>query len=244
MKKLVSILALACILSARGTPINLGSAVYCAVLAGTSITSTGDTVIVGGDVGTSPGTEITGFPPAILATPDTYLYPGAAYKPEVNLAAAYAAAAAETPTKDLTDRDLGGMRLTPGVYHFSKNARISGTLVLDDQGNPNAQFVFQIEGDFRAVAHSAVVMADGEALNANIFWQVGGSATLGHEAHFLGNILAKDSIIARRGATDLDGRLLAIEGEVALHDNFIDDTGNQADADSSLFLAWFLALSE
>lgn len=47
---------------AVATPVPLGTAGTYAVLAGQSITNTGPSVITG-DVGVSPGTAISGFPP-------------------------------------------------------------------------------------------------------------------------------------------------------------------------------------
>ena len=47
-------------------------------------------------------------------------------------------------TADLTGQNLGGLTLTPGVYHFDSAAQLTGTLDLNAEGNNNAYWVFQI----------------------------------------------------------------------------------------------------
>ena len=58
---------------AEAQEVNLGTAAGFAVLAHESITNTGPTVIgnaaVKADIGVSPGTSITGFPPGIVVPP-------------------------------------------------------------------------------------------------------------------------------------------------------------------------------
>src|SRR5690606_33553585 len=62
------------------------------------------------------------------------------------------------PTQNLTGQRLGkgftpsaeavnGTTLGPGVYRFDGDARHFGQLRLDGGGNPNAVFVFQVNGD-------------------------------------------------------------------------------------------------
>jgi type VI secretion system secreted protein VgrG len=209
--------------AANATPLSLGTAGDFAVLAGSTVTSIDATVINGGYVGTSPGTAITGFPPGTIAAPYTTIEGGPlAAQGQSDLGTAYNDAAALPVTQVLTGQDLGGLTLTPGVYFFSSSAQLTGTLTLNDQGNPNAQFVFQIGSTLTTAASSSVVTINGGPISGrDVFWQVGSAATLGASTAFEGNILAKTAITAGAGATDLDGRLLAETAAVSLDDNAI-----------------------
>ena len=96
---------------------------------------------------------------------------------------------------------LVGLTLTPGVYCFTSAAllAVNGTLTLDAQGDPNADFIFQIPEALTIQSGSTVRMINGGQL-CNVFWQVGSSATLGTNADFVGNILALTSITLQTGA--------------------------------------------
>jgi hypothetical protein len=216
-------------LNATAQEVNLGTANNYGVLAGSTVTSTGNTVVKNGDVGVSSGTAITGFPPGTIPNGSQHLNDGSAQAAQTALTAAYLQAAGLTPFTDLTGQDLGGLTLTPGVYRFSSSAQLTGTLYLNDENNPDAVFVFQIGSTLTTASSSSVVMTDknGNPLGSSstpgisVFWQVGSSATLGTATAFEGNILALTSITADTGATDLDGRLLARNGAVTLDSNEI-----------------------
>ena len=121
----------------------LGTAGNFAVLAGSTVTNTGPSVIDGGDVGVSPGSAITGFPPGIMAPPFTmHAADAVALQAQTDLTTAYNAAAGLAPTQDLTGQDLGGLTLTPGVYFFSSSAQLTGTLTLNDSGRPECAIRF------------------------------------------------------------------------------------------------------
>jgi hypothetical protein len=210
--------------------VNLGTANNYGVLAGsTVVNNTGPTVINGGgvgpgDVGLYPGTSIVGFPPGTVTPPGTIqAASGATLTAQNDLKTAYNVAAGLAPTANLTGTDLGGLTLTPGVYFFSSSAGLTGTLTLNDQGNPDAVFVFQIGSTLTTASSSSVVTENNGSPTTpdiSVFWQVGSSATLGSSSIFEGNILALTSITADTGAT-VDGRLLARNGEVSLYDNII-----------------------
>jgi hypothetical protein len=208
---------------AKSDPITLGTAGNYGVLAGSTVTNTGSTVIDGGDVGVSPGTAITGFPPGTVMPP--YVIDDAdAAQAENDLTTAYNAAAGLAPTENLAGQDLGGLTLTPGVYFFSSSAQLTGTLTLNDEGNADAQFVFQIGSTLTTASNSTVAtINDGDSTmpGCTVFWQVGSSATLGTGTAFEGHILALTSISMNTGATILDGSALAENGAVTLQDNTI-----------------------
>lgn len=219
-------------LNASANEIKLGTANNFAVLAGSTITSTGNTVL-NGDLGLYPGTAVTGFGPGVV-NGTTYVANAVALQAQNDLAAAYSTAVGLAPNQNLTGQDLGGLTLTPGVYFFSSTAQLTGTLTLNGEGLADPLFVFQIGSSLTTASGSSVVtINDGGSLTPGIsvFWQVGSSATLGTTTAFEGNILAETSITADTGATDLDGRLLALNGAVTLDDNTI--TAPPAEGSSS-----------
>ena len=168
----VFLLWVACSFAQSAVP--LGTAANFGVLAGSTITNTGPTRIAG-SIGVSPGTAITGFPPGTV-TPPVAIYPGdaIAVAAQNDLTTAYLNAAGQTPTEILTGQNLGGLVLGPGVYFFATSAQLTGTLTLTGAGF----YIFQM-GSTLTTASGAIVLAINGAQAANIFWQVGSSATLG-----------------------------------------------------------------
>jgi len=206
------------VLSANANSVNLGTAGSFGVLAGSTVTNTGSSVITG-NVGVWPGTAITGFPPGIVTGGTLHAADAVAQTAQADLTTAYNTAMGLSPTATLTGQDLGGMTLTPGVYFFASSAQLTGTLTLNNLGNPNAEFVFQIGSTLTTASNSAVIFTN--SLDKNVFWQVGSSATLGTTTAFSGNIIALTSITLNDGATIGCGSALAINGAVTLINNVI-----------------------
>ncbi len=199
------------------TAIPLGTAANFAVLAGATVTNTGLTVITG-DLGVSPGTAVTGFPPGIV-TGTQHKGDATAATAEADLVTAINTANALTLPITVAG-DLGGQTLVPGLYKSTSSLAISsGDLTLDAQGNANAVFVFQIASTLTVTTGHQVILTGG-AKAANVFWVVGSSATLGTNSVFKGTIMAQASITITTGAT-LDGRALAVTGAVTLDTNTI-----------------------
>jgi Ice-binding-like/Bacterial Ig-like domain len=186
------------------------------VLAGTTVTNTGSTV-VSGDVGVSPGTDVTGFPPG-LAGGAIHSADGAAALAEATLTAGYIDAAGRSGSTSVAG-DLVGQTLTAGIYKSTSSLANSGDVTLDAQGNPDAVFIFQISSTLTTGSGSHIVLANG-AKACNVFWQVGSSATLGTNSVFKGNILALTSITITTGV-NLEGRALARNGAVTLDSDVI-----------------------
>jgi hypothetical protein len=194
----------------------LGTAQTFAVLGGSTVTNTGATTVYG-NLGVDPGLAVTGFPPGLVAGGTIHTGDAVALQAQNDTTTAYNTLAGQALTADLTGQDLGGMTLTAGVYHFSSSAQLTGALTLDAQGDPNAVFVFQIGSTLTTASNSSVLVING-AVDCNIFWQVGSSATLGTTTTFKGNILALTSITLNTGAL-ISGRALARNAAVTMDDN-------------------------
>lgn len=195
---------------------DLGSAASFVGLASSTLTNTGPGVFVG-NVGTSPGTSVTGFPPGTIRRGAIYRGGPVAAQAQSDATLAYNALKGQPCTVDLTGKDLGGRTLTPGVYCFNTSAQLTGDVVLDALGDPLAVWVFQIGSTLTSASASSVAMINGCQAH-NVFWQVGSSATLGTGTRFHGNILADASITLNTGAS-LMGRAVALNGAVTMNTN-------------------------
>lgn len=196
--------------------IDLGSAKSFAVLAGSTVTSAGATVITG-SLGVSPGTATV--PPAVIMLGALHAGDPLAAAAHADLGTAFAAVVAAPGAVDLTGQDLGGLVLTPGVYRFATSAQLTGTLYLDARGDPGANFLFQIGSTLTTASDSAVdLLGGGQA--GHVFYAVGSSATLGTGTHFAGSLLAQASITLNDGAR-VDGRVLARDAAVTLVRNIV-----------------------
>ena len=202
-------------------PVDLGAASSFAILASSTVTNTGATT-VNGNLGVSPGTGLTGGP---TVNGTIHLGDSVAAQAQLDLTTAYNDAAGRTVGAITLSGNLGGMTLAPGLYHSTSSLEISsGDLTLDAQGDPNAVFIFQMASTLVTTSGRQVILSGG-AQAANIYWQVGSSATLGTTSVFKGNILALASITLTTGAT-LDGRALAQTAAVTLDGNTVTSTGN------------------
>jgi hypothetical protein len=187
-----------------------------AVLGGSTVTSTGLTVL-NGDLGLSPGTSITGFPPGIVNGSIDAGTPAAA-QAQMDMASAYNhIVAMKNPT--LLPADIGGTTIVPGLYDAPVSLGITGTVTLDGQNHSDSYFVFQIPSTLTTSVNSSVTLTN-EANACNIFWQVGSSATLNTASVFNGTILAAASISVGSGSA-VTGRLLTGSGAVTLLDDAV-----------------------
>jgi len=190
--------------------ITLGSCINFAILGGSGISSTGNTV-VNGVIGSYPTATINGFP-----SPGTNTGVGSVNEcstAQGDLTIAYNLAVARTPTMSAPS-ELGSNIFTPGVYNSSSGYfMISTPMTLNGSGT----YIFKTA---TTVTTSANMILINGAHSSNIFWQVGSSATLGSTTIFYGTIMAYTAISLDTGAT-VYGRLLASNAAVSMIANVI-----------------------
>src|SRR5580692_2727980 len=189
--------------------LNLGTAANFAMLASSTITSTGASVVSGGNIGISPGTSLTGFPPGVLTAPAVeHLGDAVAAQAEADANTAY------TYYQGLTDAApvatiLDGLTLTPGLYSASTLSLSAGqTVTLNGSGT----YIFQIGS---TLTLAGTVELSGGAMAGNVIWLVGSSATLDAGSVAIGDILAHASITLDSGAS-VTGRTIALTAAVTM----------------------------
>lgn len=197
--------------------VSLGSTSAFTILAGSTVTNTGATAITG-DLGVSPGSAVTGFPPGTVSG-TIHAGDATAATAQTDLTVAYNDAAGRTTGAISVSGDLTGLTLAPGLYKSTSSLGITGNVTLSGLGNSNAVFIIQIATTLTTGTGSQVILTGG-AQAKNIIWQVGSSATIGSNSIFKGNILADQSITLNTGA-QMTGRAMARVGAVTLDTNAV-----------------------
>jgi len=237
--------------------VNLRTASPFAILSGTpNITDAGNTSVINGNVGLSPGTgagngltcsQVTGTIYSVDATgplPCRVTNGPLLVTAKNNLTAAYNDAAGRTPLTTVPT-ELGGTTRVAGVYDSSSTrfgiSAGAGPLILDGQNDPSSVFIFEapFSGTGLNVNSGSTVSLINGAQACNVFWRVD-TAAIDTTANFVGTILALNSITVANGAT-IQGRLLARNGNVTLINDTItapicagNDTGDDGYGDGSV----------
>jgi uncharacterized repeat protein (TIGR01451 family) len=222
-------MALPAVSVAAEAPVNLGTTSSYAILAYTTITNTGATVIdgdAGNNVGLHPGNALTGFtstPPDFVTMVGGTIHAAdaVALQAKNDLVTAYNDAAGRALTATI-DHDLSNITLTPGVYDGAEGGllvSVDQTLTLDAQNNPDAVFILRSTSDLTFMSGATVRLING-ARYCRVFWVVPSSASIGTDANFVGHLFAMTSITVANGA-HVQGQLLARNGTVTLDTNHI-----------------------
>ena len=209
--------------SAQSIP-PLGNAQSFAALAGTTLTATGP-VVISGNVGVSPGSAVIGFPPGVVQNGQIFTGAGSAAGPaQASALTAYNNLKGQAcpAANNLTGKILGQTQLsvTPGVYCFDTSVQLNAIFTLNDGGDPNAIFIFQIGTTLTTASSSQVLMSSGGRGN-NVYWQVGTSATIGTSSIFRGHIIADTSITFTTSASTT-GRIFALNGAATIDSTQVD----------------------
>jgi hypothetical protein len=109
----------------------------------------------------------------------------------------------------------GNQTLVPNIYCTGAASTLSGDLTLDGQGNPNAIFIFKVDGTFATSTFANVLLINGANLR-NVYWQINGAFTLGDGSVFRGNLLVNGAITLNNNST-IYGRALSKTGAININ---------------------------
>ncbi|MCX6279297.1 MAG: ice-binding family protein, partial [Bacteroidetes bacterium] len=173
--------------------------------------------IVTGDIGTNAG-AFTGFPPGSV-TGQIHVADPTSSQAATDLGLAYSYLGGLTCNAVIGVTLGNNQILTPDVYCTGAATTLNGDLTLDAQGNPNALFIFKIDGAFTTGTYSNVLLINSASL-CNVYWWITGAFSLGDYSVFRGNVISNGQIELLEGSTLL-GRGLTKAGALLLHNNLV-----------------------
>ena len=188
-----------------------GIAANYAILAYSGVTNTGNTVVIGGNVGSAPTMSITGFPPGIIAPPFGIDNADAAAARTAGLAAythytGLVFTSLSATSANLSTSGTGGTNVyTPGNYSAGTSMTMPTGIVLNGAGT----YIFWAGSTVNLASGQSVTLTNGATAD-NVIWCVGSSLTTVATSNMVGNILAVTSITL--GGGTLVGRALAVGG--------------------------------
>ena len=179
--------------SAAQAPVGLGTATSFAVLAGSTVTNTGPSVIERRPR-RQPRQRGRGFPPGPRQQRHHPRRDAVALQAQSDLTTAYNDAAGRIPAVvDQTDPDVGGQTLVAGVTRRRAMA-LSGTVTLDAQGDPAAVFIFQAGSTLITASNSTVALIGGAQACHVVLAGRRAPPPSGTGTHFVGTVMALTSI--------------------------------------------------
>lgn len=108
-----------------------------------------------------------------------------------------------------------GETLVAGTYGITGATTLNLDLILDAQGNPNAEFIFKVSASFSANANAKVKLING-ALACNVYWKVEGLVSMASGTTMRGTVIANNAAINMSTGDTLEGRALSTAGAVTL----------------------------
>ena len=108
----------------------------------------------------------------------------------------------------------GGETLTAGVYSNAGACTAGGNLILDGEGNPNAEFVFRFGGAFSTAVSTNITLIN-RASVCNVYWVAEGAISTGAASIIKGTLLSNNGAVTIDN-TNLEGRLLSNVGAISL----------------------------
>ncbi|MEI6823052.1 MAG: ice-binding family protein [Bacteroidota bacterium] len=164
-----------------------------------------------GNVGTNNGSS-TGFGNVNGVMHDN---DGASAQCMADLLTAYGQLNTAIPTYFIAPLLGNGDTLIAGVYFIAAATTLNLDLTLNAQGNPNAMFIFQIQGPLSTNASSKIKLING-AMACNVFWKVEGLVSMASGTSMKGTIVANNAAIIMNTGDTLEGRVLSTAGAITI----------------------------
>jgi predicted acyltransferase (DUF342 family) len=205
-----------------------GTSVYGDLYAGDAITTGAGTHVSGTFIAGSAivlGAGTSGVNPPLLGADTIAMGNAEAEDINLNLYTSQMAASiielegymARGATEVITDRELGGKVLTPGVYTTGTFFTLSGTLTLDGENNVDSEFIIRTPKYISASAGGSVKLINGASAE-NVFFVTGSYFSAGAGAKVQGNIMATSYATLGAGST-FGGNIFSKDGYITLGAN-------------------------
>ncbi|WP_299760119.1 ice-binding family protein [uncultured Pontibacter sp.] len=195
----------------------LGALYEFGAVASSGISNTGNTV-VHAKVGVANG-NLSGFP-AGEALQGVHRNDDLAKQAVTDARAAITFLENQPNTSTITNGNISGTTIKPGVHVINGAAVLNGgVLVLDGENKNNPVFIIKVKGDFE-IGRIEKYELLGNATSINLFWLVDGNVLVRSGAAARGNIFSKGNITMNDGA-QLQGRVVAPNpsGTIQLNNN-------------------------
>ena len=127
----------------------------------------------------------------------------------------YSTLLAKSATNSTHSATYSNETLLPGVYTNSGAVTANGTVTLNAQNNPNAQFIFRFGGAFSTGAGLNIVLTNG-ASACNIYWVAEGAIALGAETSMQGTLIANIGAITLGSLSKVNGSLFSTNGAIGI----------------------------
>lgn len=108
-----------------------------------------------------------------------------------------------------------GEVLVPGVYTLPSASTLNLDVFLNAQNQPNAVFVFLIQGSLSTNANSKVKLLNG-AMACNVYWKVEGMVSMASGTKMRGTVIANNAAILMSTGDTLEGRALSTNGAITV----------------------------
>jgi len=228
---------------------DLGSASGFALFTAAGAFSNAETTNITGNIGTNVG-ALTGFPPGIVLG-QTHVADSVSAQAAIDVGVAYGYLSGITCDTVIGTTLGNGQVLTPNVYCMGAASTLNGNLILDGQGNPNALFIFKIDGALSTSISSNITLINSASLS-NVYWQINGEFDLGDSSVFRGTVVVNGAINLLESSSLL-GRGLSSAGAISLYNNivaipvstlpvtFVSFNAEKNDANTSVNLSWQVA---